>query len=340
MSRTSLLPATRKFFTRAGKRKQFFAVCALYSYLMVTRHTRGKVTWVDIESPSHEELTNVMHEFNIDERIEEEIIAPTHYPIAISFPKYQYLILHFPIADPENGTHNQEVDFIVGKNFVITARYEVIDSLHNLHRVFEAEELLGLPRIGLNADDLLERLLRRLYGAIREEMEHAGRKLDRIETDMFAGRERKVVREISDAGRVLLRFQTTLGRHEEPLAIFLRGLSAPAFFGKKFAEHASHIEAEREHVAAIVASYRVAANELRSTNDSILSASQNEVMKRLTVLAFLGLPLTVLAQLFSLSVGTSGIPFANDPHAFWIIIGLGCLLSLGLYLVFRIKKWI
>ncbi|MDB5189326.1 MAG: Magnesium transporter [Parcubacteria group bacterium] len=305
---------------------------------MVTRHKRGKVTWVDLESPSHEELDAVMREFKIDERIEEEIIAPTHYPIAISFPKYHYLILHFPTSDPNTGTRNQEVDFIVGKNFIITARYEVIDSLHNLHRVFEAEELLGLPHAATRADDLLERLLRRLYGAIREEMERAARTLDRIENDMFSGKERTTVHSISDIGRVLLRFQTTLARHEEPLTLFLKGLSTPAFFGPKFAEHGAHIEGERDHVADLVRSYRAAATELRATNDSLLSASQNEVMKRLTSVTFLVSPFTLVAALFGMNV--INLPFSGNENEFWIVLGIGLMCSLLCFIIFRFKKWL
>lgn len=305
---------------------------------MVTRHTRGKIIWVDLESPTHEELDKVMREFGIDERIEEEIIEPTHYPLAISFPKYQYLILHFPVADPDLGTRNQEIDFIVGKHFLVTARYEVIDTIHNLHRVFEAEELLGLVHPPKHADELLERLLRRLYGAIREEMEHAARVLERIEHDMFSGRERDTVHEISDIGRILLRYQTTLVRHEEPLANFFSGLEGPSFFGKAFKEHAMHIEAERGHVAELVRSYRAAATELRATNDSLLNASQNEIMKRLTVIAFLISPITVLATISSMHF--SYLPLQDNPYAFWIVIGLGLFGSFLMFVVFKWKKWL
>ena len=305
---------------------------------MVTRHTRGKITWIDLESPTHAELDEVMREFSIDERIEEEIISPTHYPLVITFPKYQYLILHFPTADPTSGTRNQEIDFIVGKNFLITARYEVIDTIHSLHRVFEAEELLGLPRKGAHTAHLLERIMKRLYGAIREEMERASRLLEHIEDDMFSGKERETVRSISDIGRVLLRFQTAVARHQEPLSLFLDRLATPTFFGKSFEEHAAHIEGERAHVAELVGSYRTAATELRATNDSLLSASQNEVMKLLTFLAFLASPITVVASIFGMNV--SDTPLSGNPYEFWIVVFIGLILSLCMFMYFKYKKWI
>lgn len=305
---------------------------------MVTRHKRGKITWVDLESPTHAELDSVMKEFAIDPRVQDEIISPTHYPLVISYPKYEYLILHFPTADPATGTRNQEIDFIIGKHFLITARYEVIETIHSLHRVFEAEDMLGLSKPGSHAGHLLERIMKRMYSAIREEMERASRLLEHIEDDMFSGKERHTVRSISDIGRVLLRFETALGRQHEPLYTFLRRLTTPTFFGPSFAGHVAHIEGERSHVVELVSSYRAAATELRATNDSLLSASQNEIMKMLTFLAFLASPLTIVASLFGMNVDKT--PLSNSPHEFWIIVSLGLLSSSGMYLYFRFRKWI
>lgn len=305
---------------------------------MITRHTRGKVTWIDLECPTLEELDSVLTEFNIDARIHEEIISPTPYPLVIDFPKYVYLILHFPTADPSGGARNQEIDFIVGKNFLITARYEIVDSIHNMHKVFEAEELLGLPNPVKTAEQLLERIMRRLYGAIREEAENVSRLLEKIEHDIFSETNKNTVKGISRAGRILLRFETALKRHEEALSSFLTLICTTRFFGKKFQAHAEHIRAERAHVAALVSSYRSAATELRDTNDSLLSASQNEVMQKLTILAFAAFPLTVIAGVFGMN--TKHMPIIDSPYAFWIIILLMVASAAGILAYFRFKRWI
>lgn len=302
---------------------------------MLTRHTHGDVTWIDLESPAPDELASVIQEFDIDSRIEDEIRLPTPYPLYVSTPRYQYLILHFPTAAATGGARDQEVDFIVGKHFLITVRYDVIDSIQNLHKVFEAEELLGIPSSVTKADKLLERVLRRLYGAIRHEVEHTARRLDRIERAVFSGHERETVHQISEVGRVLLKFETTLARHEEPLAAMLNNLASPKFFGTAWNARVSQIEAERGHVAAIVSSYRAVATELRDTNDSLLSASQNQVMKTLTVITFVMFPLSLIAALFQM--GLPGTPLTSDPNAFWIVIGAMLAVS-GFLALFLIRK--
>lgn len=310
---------------------------ARYTAYMITRHTRGKVTWIDLETPNYEELSSVLEEFGIDPRIEDEIVAPTPYPLTLAGPSYLYLILHFPTADPAGGTKSQEVDFIVGKKFIITARYETIDSLHTLHKVFEAEELMGTAREA-TAASLLEQILRRLYGALRDELEQVATTLERIERDIFAGKERTTVRAISNTSRVLLRFETALARHTEPLDTFLDILATPAFFGKPFAVHATQIEAEHDHVAALVESYRAVTRELRITNDSLLSSSQNEIMKTLTVLAFTAVPLTLVASLFGMNI--EAMPIVHSPHAFWMVLGIMAIVGLSFFLFFRIKRWL
>ncbi len=280
----------------------------------------------------------MMTEFGVNARIEEEIISPTPYPISITFPEYQYMVLHFPTAQGTDTTRSQEVDFIVGKKFLITARYEVVEPLHNLHRVFEAEELLGVPGSESQAEVLVEQILRRLYGAISSEAEQVLRMLERIEQDIFTGKERVTVRAISNVSRILLRFDTVLARHKDPLTDFLSELTKTPFFGKKFEEHAERIEAEREHAAALVASYRAVASELRITNDSLLTSSQNAVMKTLTIMAFVTFPLTLVSSIFGMN--TSYLPLVGRSNDFWLVIGIMVTLAVSFFVFFRIKRWL
>lgn len=278
-----------------------------------------------------------MREFDINARIEEEIISPTPYPISITFPDYQYMVLHFPTVQGGGNTRSQEVDFIVGQKFLVTARYEVVEPLHNLHRVFEAEELLGVPGSESQAEVLVEQILRRLYGAISGEAEQVLRMLERIEQDIFTGKERVTVRAISNVSRILLKFDTVLARHKDPLTDFLAELSKPAFFGKKFEEHAERIEAERNHAAALVVSYRAVASELRITNDSLLSAGQNEVMKVLTIMSFIILPLSLITGLFGMNV--EAMPVVSGPNAFTNILAIMAITAVSFAGYFKWKNW-
>ncbi|MGB4076681.1 MAG: CorA family divalent cation transporter [Minisyncoccia bacterium] len=303
---------------------------------MVTRHERGGIVWTDLESPTRDELRSVMDEFSIGADVEEEIIVPTPYPLMVAAPDYVYLILHFPTGDVGGGARNQEIDLIVGKNFIVTARYEVVRSIQALHKAFEAEELLGIPEEN-PGPALVERILRHLYQAMSEETERIARTLERIEADIFGGKERKTVHAISEAGRILLRFDTALSRHAEPLDAFLTELQ-DSFFGKKFAVQAARIKTERLHAASLVGSYRAVSRELRTTNDSLLSSSQNESMKVFTIINVAILPLSFIAAAFT--IPAEHAPIIGRDHDFWIIIMVMIVVELLLILFLRLRKWL
>lgn len=305
---------------------------------MVTRHVYAGMVWVDLEAPSRDELRAVMDEFEIAHEIEEEIVKPTPYPVFAQMPGYAYLILHFPTTELKGGARNQEVDFIVGKKFLITVRYEVITSINHLHKAFEAEELLGSKSHKEEGPALVEQVMRRMYATMREEVEDVAQKLDRIERDIFSGKERQTVRTISEVGRVLLRFDTSLVRHAEPLGLFLEAVSATSLFGKSFAKTAVRIESERAHAEALVASFRAVAKELRETNDSLLSTSQDETMKVFTAITVILLPMTLIAGIFGMH--TVYEPLMGHPQDFWIVLAIMAGVGVITGIILKVKNWV
>src|SRR5690606_30662739 len=120
---------------------------------------------------------------------------------------------------------------------------------------------------------------------------------------------------------------------------FLAALATPVFFGPRFDEHAAHIEGRRAHAAELASSFRDIASELRVTNDSLLTATQNEITKTLTVVAFLALPLTLIASIFGMNATPR--PLVTEEHGFSAILGIMALTAFALYVYFRyLKRWL
>jgi magnesium transporter len=70
----------------------------------------------------------------------------------------------------------------------------------------------------------------------------------------------------------------------------------------------------------------------------MLSTKQNEIMKIFTILAFVTLPLSLIAAVFGMN--TTFIPIVGLPNDFWIIIGIMIITSLAMFAYFKYKKWI
>jgi len=95
---------------------------------------------------------------------------------------------------------------------------------------------------------------------------------------------------------------------------------------------------EYEHVRHALMNARELLAELRTTNDSLLYAKQNEVMKTLTIMAFVTFPLTLLAGIFGMN--TAYTPLVGRSYDFWIVIGIMLALTVLFFSFFKYRKWL
>src|SRR3989338_10372814 len=110
---------------------------------MIFRYEYPHGVWVDLEQPTEEEVQEVIQEFSIGKQFEKELLSPTPAPLVATDGESKLLVLHFPThQDEDERTNNQEADFVVGKRFIVTVRYEVIAPLYHLKKLLEAQELL------------------------------------------------------------------------------------------------------------------------------------------------------------------------------------------------------
>jgi magnesium transporter len=302
---------------------------------MIFRYEYRGGVWVDLEQPSEEEVRLIAEEFSISKHIEREILSPTPTTLADADAGAALLILHFPAHGAKDGdTENQEVDFIVGNNFIVTVRYEVVAPLYHLKKLLEARTLVA-TQDSITTDVLLEILFAHLYTSVRDHTNHIASRLESIEQDMFDGHERLTVRSISNVNREFLHTEAAIANQEEPLGRFLKEFSTRGSFGASFVERAERILAKRAQVARIITTHRAVATELRETNSVLLETRQNEIMKTLTIINFIFLPLGLISWTFSMR--TEGMPLIGSPNAFWIVLAL--MLGVAVLLItFVIKK--
>ncbi len=305
---------------------------------MIFRHEHKGGVWIDIEQPTDEEIRKVSRELGINERVEAELLAPTPLPLVTGDADFMLLVLHFPTHDIEaETTKDQEVDFVVGRKFVLTVRYEVVAPLHHLRKLLETEQLVG-GGTDFPTDTLLEILFAHLFSAVRDHTNHIATRLGHIERDMFNGRERETVREISNVSREFLHLEAALASQEEPLSRFFKALGARHFFDGTLAERSARILAERAQVARLIGTHRAVATELRETNAALLNATQNEIVKTLTVVTFIILPLELVVNIFGFDFVDA--PFAHLPHEFWIVMAILLAIAGILTIFFARKRWI
>ncbi len=276
-----------------------------------------------------------MAEFDIDPVVAQELTSPSPKSKVERRGNLLYLVLHFPAARATHSRPEQEIDFVVGKNFLITARYATIDPLHSFAKAFEVNSVLG--RGGAeHGGHLFIGMVRDIYHSLLSECDRIRERLEEVEDKIFAGREREMVSEISITGRMIHDFRRTLDPHK----LMLESLEphGERIFGPGFSYHVRALLGEYEHARHTFLHLREWLQELRETNNSLLSTKQNDIMKNLTIMAFMTFPLALLVSL--LSINAKHNPVLGTEYDFWIILGILATAALCFLVFFKYKKWL
>ncbi len=303
---------------------------------MHARHEYGGIVWVDLEAPGALEVRQVASEFGIAEHIAEELAIPSSRQRIEEYPGYSYVVMHFPALKHSHKDRQQEINFVLGRGFMITARYDTIDPLHKFSKVFEVNRVLGNQAVGEHAGHLFYYTLRKLYGSVEHELEAVKSALALIEDRIFSEQEVEMVSEISKTSRALLNLRQTIEPHREILRM-LEG-SGTRLFGDDFFPYLRALSSEYYLVHNHIMRATDFLHELRATNNSLLTTKQNETMKVFTIMAFTTFPLALIATLFA--TGAPDTPFVNSPHGFLLIVGLMLIVAGCMFLYFKHKKWL
>ncbi|MEK7581861.1 MAG: magnesium transporter CorA family protein [Patescibacteria group bacterium] len=304
---------------------------------MLTTYKHKKLTWVDLESPTNKEVDTLIKEYKIHPLVVQELLSPTVRPKVDLYSNFIYLILHFPtINHSHNGKTEQEIDFIIGKEFLITVHYDTVDSLREFSKVFEVNSILDKSNAMEHAGYLFFYIMREMYKNLSNELGDITGRLKDIEEKIFKGKEGEMVKEISNTNKLLLDFRESIRFHKDVLESF--EVAGKNFFKDKFHYYLRALIGEYYKVFNLLENQKEILVDLRETNDSLLSTKTNETMKVLTVMAFIVLPMSFIVQIFGIS--SAYLPFVNTPDGLWKIIAIISVVGIVVFTCFKYKKWL
>jgi magnesium transporter len=287
-----------------------------------------------MQSPTQEEVSHLVSEYSIPSLVAEEFMSETVRSKVDLYDNLIYLILHFPISHITNPERTeQEIDFVIGKNFLITIHYEHINSLHKFFKKFEKNSIFDKTEKANHAGYLFYYVIKELYRNALNDLENINLDLRKIEHGIFGGKEKETVKIISDVNRELLDFKQAIRFHSETLKSFES--AGKKFFEPEFSYYLETIISEYNKIKNVLDNHKDLLNDLRETNDSLLSSKTNEVIKNLTILNFTILPVSLIAGIFAINS-----KFVLSTQQFYCVIGIMILVSIVIFSYLKIKKWL
>ncbi len=293
-----------------------------------------EVLWADIEAPGEADRRLLLDVFRIHELAVEDALSEIHFPKIETYDALLYLILHGIVqCDDHTGFETQDVDFFVGRNFLVTVHNEPSRSI-------EAERAVCLRHMDLFSDGaigLCHRIVDRLVDHYSPEVDKLEDRLEAMEQIVFdptaASPLKELLslkRDVASLRRVALPERDAVGRlarREFP--------QISEAIGYRFRDVYDHLVRLTDE--AVFLQDRVTG--LLDAYLSNQSNRLNQVMKVLTVIATIFMPLTVLTSMYGMNVPLPNFP--GGPAAqFWWLCGLMLGTSAIMLWGFRRMRWI
>lgn len=302
---------------------------------MISTYTYQDVTWIDLESPTEDELLHVLGEYNVPEVLLNDLMTETLLSRVDTYKEMLYLVLHFPRIHNEKKMPDLEIDFIVGKNFLITVHYEFSNALHDFAKQLEVEVMLSHHLPGNHAGYLFHAILIEAYRQASGKLNDLYQMMEHVKEQIFNGHEDRMVNDLSHINRKILDFRQAMRFHGSILDSYER--ASLNIFGSDYAPYIADMRSEYHKIIGILEGHRDLLIDLRETNDSLLSAKTNKTMRILTIMSFATFPLTLIATLIGMITKVEIIKTFSE---FAYISAALLLTGVLILLHFKNRRWL
>lgn len=297
------------------------------------RPDSGVWVWVDLDQPTPDEAKVLTDVFHFHELAVEDAMSEMHHPKIESYGDYLYLILHgIDFSAKEHCFTTRDIDFFLGSQFLVTVHPGVSRSIGKIGELCRRNDRV----LGEGPGELLYRIVDTMVDNYRPEVDELSERLDTLEKEVFERPNPMLLRDIlgfkrdvASLRQVVLPQRDAVGRLArrefplitEPLAYRFRDV--------------------HDHLVRLADESMFFQDRVTSILDAHLSAISNQlnsVMKVLTIIATLFMPLTVLTGMYGMNVPIPHLPGGEGMQFWWVLLMMFGMSGAMLW-YFRRKGW-
>ncbi len=297
------------------------------------------LTWLNIESPTEIEAAWLAENYEFHALDLEDVLSRRRQRAKIDeYDDYVFIVLHFPRFDKRTQRlQAAELNLFVARNLVITLPNEHMKALSAMFSRCVSREETRHEFMGRGSGYLLYAIVDAMFDYCFPILDKIGFKLDALEDEIFEGGGEDIVRDISNVKQEIINYRRII----QPQRPTLRRLEREVqeYAPQDLEIYFDDIVDKNERIWDLLEGYKEVAEALEATNESVITHRSNEIIRLLTILSALMLPLTLITGFYGMNI--DALMFAHHGWlsvAFVLVVMAGT--ATGLLGWFRHKKWI
>lgn len=309
-----------------------------YEEIGIALQQASGLLWVDLVDEPPESCRSLLEEtFGFHPLAVDDALDETHVPKVDDWGAYLYLVLHAVVfqAGDDEPLNTLELDLFLGRNYLVTYRIEPIATLDRLWAACQRDE----RHLQKGAGGLLYRLADELVADYMPVVEAMDEAIDQVEDEVFGQPRPTLLARIFALKRALLHLRRIIAPQREVLNKLARGDYGVIDEGDRVFFRDVYDHLVRLH--DITEGLRDLVSGALDTYLSVVSNRMNEIMKTLTIITTLFMPISFLAGFFGINFFQPTTPFDvwTGRPAFALMLLAMFLVPTGMFLWMRRRAW-
>ncbi|MDX2139599.1 MAG: magnesium transporter CorA family protein [Chloroflexota bacterium] len=293
--------------------------------------------WVNITDPTDTDLRTLREQYPFLSPLNlEDITSIIERPKIDCEDDYLFMILQLPLWDEQMRlTRPYEIDMFVGQRFVITAQDGNFKPLNTLFNTAQQNETTLVKLLGKGGPHTFYLIIDTLVDYIFPILNKIDYNIRLLEERIFSADARILIREIALLRRDIIALQRII-RQLVPVIEDMNS-STEQVFSHDMTDYFDDVVDHIHRARAIIDEDADVVAGLADTADKLLSHRLNNVIRVLTVISVLVLPLNFIAGVYGMNIA---LPLQDNPVAFFIVVGVMLLITIAMLAFFRFRRWI
>jgi len=296
----------------------------------------GDLTWVNIERPTERETEYLAQNYSFHPLDLDDCLSRIQRPKIDQYKGYLFLVFHFPIFNKETRvTSPSQVSVFIGEKYLITLHKGELKPLVKLFKECQIDEESRQENFSQGSAYLLYRIIDRLVDYCLPILNKIGDNIEDVEDDIFSDEMPRAIKEISMLRRDVISFRriiwpmrAVVGSLEPKVRRFTK-IDLAVYFGD-MVDHVDKIWDGLDEYKEIIEG-------LNDTHDSLATNRTSEVMRMLTIIATILLPITVVASVYGMNIP---LPFQHSSYSLLFVVLIMVAIISGILYFFRRQHWI
>jgi magnesium transporter len=297
----------------------------------------GRVTWTNIIHPTEEDMQTLSQRYpNFHPLHLHDCLTELEFPKLDATDGYIFLVAQLPRWDgDERICYPSEIDIFVAKGVMVTIHEGNIKPLNRLFTSAQTDAAERKRLLGSGASPLLYEVIKTLIDYCDPILHKVNQQIRHIELSLFKAETEHILYEMAVARRGVIAIRHILRPQLDVVRELEKGdwtfiQSQLDLYWDDLSDHLTRLLAMLNEDVEVISG-------LSDTIDTLASHRIDGVVRLLTLITILTVPLTILSTIFGMNVT---LPYEDHPLPFYLIVALGTGLTAGVIWYLHRRRWL